>query len=92
MDPQCNYYVLLLSQGSSEYHFLCLQVQNIQIYIILGYIVFFQFTNILIFFVECEKLIRHMLVVEPERRLSISQILAHSWMGGDGVTEPEPGG
>ncbi|XP_076277781.1 serine/threonine-protein kinase SIK3 isoform X3 [Lasioglossum baleicum] len=41
---------------------------------------------------ECEKLIRHMLVVEPERRLSISQILAHSWMGGDGVTEPEPGG
>ncbi|KAK2580417.1 hypothetical protein KPH14_006167 [Odynerus spinipes] len=41
---------------------------------------------------ECEKLIRHMLVVEPERRLSISQILAHSWMGGDGLTEPEPGG
>ncbi|XP_076234918.1 serine/threonine-protein kinase SIK3 isoform X1 [Calliopsis andreniformis] len=41
---------------------------------------------------ECEKLIRHMLVVEPERRLSISQILAHSWMGGDGITEPEPGG
>lgn len=33
-----------------------------------------------------------MLVVEPERRLSISQILAHSWMGGDGLTEPEPGG
>ncbi|XP_015185253.1 PREDICTED: serine/threonine-protein kinase SIK3-like isoform X1 [Polistes dominula] len=41
---------------------------------------------------ECEKLIRHMLVVEPERRLSISQILIHSWMGGDGQTEPEPGG
>ncbi|XP_043663823.1 serine/threonine-protein kinase SIK3-like isoform X2 [Vespula pensylvanica] len=41
---------------------------------------------------ECEKLIRHMLVVEPERRLSISQILAHSWMGGDGLAEPEPGG
>lgn len=33
-----------------------------------------------------------MLVVEPERRLSISQILAHSWMDGDGLTEPEPGG
>lgn len=33
-----------------------------------------------------------MLVVEPERRLSIRQILAHPWMGGDGVTEPEPGG
>lgn len=47
--------------------------------------------NIFIF-IECEKLIRHMLVVEPERRLSISQILAHSWMGGGGVTEPEPGG
>ncbi|XP_012280927.1 serine/threonine-protein kinase SIK3 isoform X2 [Orussus abietinus] len=41
---------------------------------------------------ECEKLIRHMLVVEPERRLSISQIFAHPWMGGDGVVEPEPGG
>lgn len=33
-----------------------------------------------------------MLVVEPERRLSISQILSHSWMGGDGVVELEPGG
>ncbi|KAL0123337.1 hypothetical protein PUN28_005699 [Cardiocondyla obscurior] len=41
---------------------------------------------------DCEKLIRHMLVVEPERRLSISQILVHSWMGGGGVTELEPGG
>ncbi|XP_071571585.1 serine/threonine-protein kinase SIK3 isoform X1 [Temnothorax nylanderi] len=41
---------------------------------------------------DCEKLIRHMLVVEPERRLSISQILAHSWMGEDGVIELEPGG
>ncbi|XP_020706710.1 serine/threonine-protein kinase SIK3-like isoform X3 [Athalia rosae] len=41
---------------------------------------------------ECERLIRHMLVVEPERRLSITQILTHPWMGGDGVTEPEPGG
>ncbi|XP_066593038.1 serine/threonine-protein kinase SIK3-like [Prorops nasuta] len=41
---------------------------------------------------ECEKLIRHMLVVEPDRRLNITQILAHSWMGGDGITEPEPGG
>lgn len=42
--------------------------------------------------VDCEKLIRHMLVVEPERRLSISQILTHSWMGGEGVIELEPGG
>ncbi|XP_014478530.1 PREDICTED: serine/threonine-protein kinase SIK2-like, partial [Dinoponera quadriceps] len=33
-----------------------------------------------------------MLVVEPERRLSISQILGHSWMGGDGIVELEPGG
>lgn len=43
-------------------------------------------------FIDCEKLIRHMLVVEPERRLSISQILTHSWMGGDGIIELEPGG
>ncbi|XP_058790703.1 serine/threonine-protein kinase SIK3-like isoform X2 [Phymastichus coffea] len=35
---------------------------------------------------ECEKLIRHMLVVEPERRFTIPQILAHPWMGGDGRT------
>lgn len=49
-------------------------------------------TYVNIFALECEKLIRHMLVVEPERRLSISQILAHSWMGGDGVVELEPGG
>lgn len=41
---------------------------------------------------ECERLIRHMLVVEPERRLNISQILSHPWMGGDGFIEPEPGG
>jgi len=33
-----------------------------------------------------------MLVVEPERRLSISQILAHSWMDEDGIIELEPGG
>ncbi|XP_070156321.1 serine/threonine-protein kinase SIK3 isoform X1 [Polyergus mexicanus] len=41
---------------------------------------------------DCEKLIRHMLVVEPERRLSISQILTHSWMCTNGVVELEPGG
>ncbi|XP_033210987.1 serine/threonine-protein kinase SIK3-like isoform X3 [Belonocnema kinseyi] len=40
---------------------------------------------------ECEKLIRHMLVVEPERRLSISQILVHPWMGGDVASESESG-
>ena len=31
-------------------------------------------------FSDCEHLIRHMLVVEPERRLSLSQILQHRWM------------
>ncbi|XP_049838712.1 serine/threonine-protein kinase SIK3 isoform X1 [Schistocerca gregaria] len=29
---------------------------------------------------ECEHLIRHMLVVDPEKRLSIKQILNHKWM------------
>ncbi|KAJ8688389.1 hypothetical protein QAD02_024184 [Eretmocerus hayati] len=38
---------------------------------------------------ECERLIRHMLVVEPERRLSIPQILNHPWMGGDGIEAME---
>ncbi|XP_043483830.1 serine/threonine-protein kinase SIK3-like isoform X2 [Leptopilina heterotoma] len=40
---------------------------------------------------DCEKLIRHMLVVEPERRLSISQILLHPWMCGDNVKESKSG-
>ncbi|XP_071441938.1 serine/threonine-protein kinase SIK3 isoform X2 [Hetaerina americana] len=30
--------------------------------------------------VDCEHLIRHMLVVDPERRLSIQQVLDHRWM------------
>ena len=29
---------------------------------------------------ECEHLIRHMLIVDPERRLSIPQILQHRWL------------
>lgn len=33
-----------------------------------------------------------MLVVEPERRLSISQILVHPWMGSHTTIEPEPEG
>jgi len=61
--------------------FLCLRV-HIKLY---------NLNNICII-LDCEKLIRHMLVVEPERRLSISQILAHSWMDEDGIIELEPGG
>lgn len=29
----------------------------------------------------CEHLIRHMLVVDPSKRLTIPQILSHRWMG-----------
>ncbi|VVC38733.1 Hypothetical protein CINCED_3A004333 [Cinara cedri] len=29
---------------------------------------------------ECEQLIRHMLVIEPEKRLSLNQIESHKWM------------
>lgn len=29
---------------------------------------------------ECEHMIRHMLVVDPAKRLSIPQALAHKWM------------
>ncbi len=29
---------------------------------------------------DCEHLIRHMLIVDPERRLSIPQILQHRWL------------
>nr|CAD7589724.1 unnamed protein product [Timema genevievae] len=37
---------------------------------------------------DCEHLIRHMLVVEPEKRLGIKQILNHRWMiqGGDNLS------
>lgn len=37
------------------------------------------------FFLECETLIRHMLLIDPERRLSMREIIAHKWMrlGGD---------
>uniref|UniRef100_T1JFK1 non-specific serine/threonine protein kinase n=1 Tax=Strigamia maritima TaxID=126957 RepID=T1JFK1_STRMM len=36
---------------------------------------------------ECEHLIRHMLVIDPERRLAICQIIKHKWM----ITcEPDP--
>lgn len=33
---------------------------------------------------ECEDLVRHMLVVDPERRLSVDQILNHKWMKMEG--------
>lgn len=29
---------------------------------------------------DCEHLIRHMLIVDPERRMSIPQILQHRWL------------
>lgn len=31
-------------------------------------------------FLACEHLIRHMLVIEPEKRLSLNQIESHKWM------------
>ncbi|XP_050426740.1 serine/threonine-protein kinase SIK3-like isoform X3 [Adelges cooleyi] len=34
----------------------------------------------------CEHLIRHMLVIEPEKRLSLNQIVSHKWM--KQLTEP----
>ncbi|XP_014209439.1 serine/threonine-protein kinase SIK3-like isoform X2 [Copidosoma floridanum] len=37
---------------------------------------------------DCEHLLKHMLVPDPERRYSIPQILAHRWMGGDGSGQP----
>ncbi|CAL8111834.1 unnamed protein product [Orchesella dallaii] len=41
---------------------------------------------------DCEHLIRHMLVVEPSKRLTIQQILAHRWMmqGEPAVLPEEP--
>ncbi|XP_046630920.1 serine/threonine-protein kinase SIK3-like isoform X3 [Daphnia pulicaria] len=40
---------------------------------------------------DCEHLIRHMLIVDPERRLSIPQILQHRWliMDDDGRAGPD---
>lgn len=34
---------------------------------------------------DCEHLIRHMLVVDPDKRLSIDQIQSHKWMMGAGL-------
>lgn len=38
------------------------------------------FLFFVVFFLDCEHLIRHMLVVEPERRYSLKQIANHKWM------------
>lgn len=38
-------------------------------------------------FADCEHLIRHMLLVDPERRLSIKQIQAHRWMSQVGTSK-----
>lgn len=35
---------------------------------------------------DCEHLIRHMLIVDPDRRLSIPQILQHRWL----IMVPQP--
>ena len=43
-------------------------------------------------FLECETLIRRMLVVKPKQRLTVPQILSHSWIQSDGYVQPEPGG
>lgn len=44
---------------------------------------------------DCENLIRHMLIVEPERRYSLKQISQHRWMSFqpplvDDFSEPTP--
>ena len=36
---------------------------------------------------ECEMLIRHMLVIDPARRLSMREIITHKWMKMDGEDE-----
>nr|XP_023018669.1 STE20-like serine/threonine-protein kinase isoform X2 [Leptinotarsa decemlineata] len=39
---------------------------------------------------ECEHLIRHMLVVDPERRLTMSQIIKHRWLSDVPLVETGP--
>lgn len=41
--------------------------------------------------VECEHLIRHMLVKDPEKRYSIEQIKKHRWLLADGIPRPIQG-
>lgn len=38
------------------------------------------FLSPLLCLAECEHLIRHMLVLDPSRRLSMEQICKHKWM------------
>lgn len=45
---------------------------------------------LLIFFADCEHLIRHMLVVEPERRYNLKQISHHRWMNCQLANAEEP--
>lgn len=40
---------------------------------------------------ECEHLIRHMLVKDPEKRYTIEQIKKHRWLLADGVPRPIQG-
>lgn len=44
--------------------------------------------NRAILLAECEHLIRHMLVVEPEKRLSLRGVAKHRWLA---AHQPGPG-
>ena len=50
----------------------------------------FQYVNTsVLYFTECEHLIRRMLVLDPKRRYTIPQIMSHRWMTRNG-TQPPP--
>lgn len=85
MVQRCMTYEVWLCQGNFAFHFLCRKViYRWTLYTIfhLNWIGYYSLKCISIYglFTDCEHLIRHMLVVEPERRFTLKQISTHRWM------------
>lgn len=78
----------------SLYFFLIIHLRRCAILIILNVIYKITeanyvglFADYTCFLSECEHLIRHMLVLEPSKRLSVEQICKHKWMK---IGDPDP--
>lgn len=72
-----NHYVIVYYLDVFVYHFLCRQVK-----ICIFFYYHFQLIQSLFFqfYLDCESLIRKMLVLDPNRRYTIPQIKQHRWM------------
>ncbi|UYV62677.1 SIK3 [Cordylochernes scorpioides] len=64
-------------------------LQNLREQILSGIFRIPYFMSQRVWLAACENLIRHMLVVDPEKRLTLDQVRCHQWMSADGSPEPE---